>query len=101
MLLVKRETECAMGLTTMPGASLMEAIAALVGMTHASIVLGAGATVMRLENHIATILVCRHCSMSSMQHVARCFEMQGVLYSVTLLCVDGKRVALKNTHRVA
>ena len=43
---------------------------------------------------------CRYCSMSSMQHVAHCFEMQRVRYSVTLFC-RLQRVALKNTQRVA
>ncbi len=41
-----------------------------------------------------------YCSMSSMQHVARCFEMQRVRYSVTLLS-RLQHVALKNTQRVA
>ncbi len=41
-----------------------------------------------------------HCSMSSVQHGARCFEMQRVCYSVTLLS-RLQRVALINTQRVA
>ena len=40
------------------------------------------------------------CSMSSMQYVARCFEMQRVRCSVTLLS-RLQRVALKNTQRIA
>ncbi len=40
------------------------------------------------------------CSMSSMQHVARCFEMQRVHYLVKLLS-RLQRVALKNMQRVA
>ncbi len=41
-----------------------------------------------------------HCSMSSMQHVARCLEIQRVRYSETLLS-RLQHVALKNTQRVA
>ncbi len=49
---------------------------------------------------VKIVSVVRQCSMSSMQHVARCFEMQRVRYSVTLFS-RLQRVALKNTQRVA
>ncbi len=42
----------------------------------------------------------KYCSMSSMQHVARCFDMQRARYSVTLLS-RLQRVAMKNMQRVA